>query len=328
MRPKEEPMFSHLLVPLDQSPVATRAIPLALTLAQALDARVTLLSVVEPVAVPYESNGLLGTRAAAIHQAEEQALARATQHLDSVADTFTAHSVGVETTVCCGNPGAEIIAAAREHDGTLIVMSTHGHTGIGRPWYRGVTRHVIRHADVPTLIVPGGEERGAVKPTVQQIIVTLDGSSLAREALPVALNLAETLGETLMLVRVIPNMTLTQGYYYDPTFLQDQEAEDEHAAIVELAEVAASLQPATCAIATAIVYAGTSTVEERIGHFVEAQPGSLLVMASHGRGGVLRWALGSIAEGVLSRATFPVLVVRAGTPQAIAMPTGSRAAQT
>jgi nucleotide-binding universal stress UspA family protein len=144
-----------------------------------------------------------------------------------------------------------------------------------------------------------------------RIIVPLDGSPLAEEALPEAIRLARLAGAPLHLVHVIDP---TQLPWYG-TFGMDMDIETAKSALDEEARQSGSYLGGVMARLEAEGLA--VTFEQRRGRVTRelmtvAQPGELIVMASHGRGGISRWLLGSVAEDLLRHATVPILLVKAG----------------
>jgi len=144
----------------------------------------------------------------------------------------------------------------------------------------------------------------------RRIIVPLDGSTLAEQALPQAEALAHLTGAPLHLVRVIdpvgPGALGTVTLHTDALAVQLLLEEERIAARDYLERVERDVRDRQHAV----------TVEYRQGPATQellamTQPGDLLVMATHGRGGLARWFLGSVAEAIVRRASIPVLLVRA-----------------
>ncbi len=306
-------MLRHVLVPLDGSRLAAVAVPYAATLARALDARLSLLGDVEPLP---EFTRLPSATA---RESDERQISVGTAYLESVAAPLRARGRAVTTVIRHGNPGAEITAYAEEAGCDLIVMGTHGRTGIERVRMGSVAQHVVRNAIVPTLVVPPSKaEASAGEAAITGVTVTLDGSALAEGALPLATRIATALSAPLTLLRVIPSLTYlaTAGWeagysaYYPMT--EGMEREEEQAIEGYLAGVATGLRAPGLEVRTRWLRSVTNRAEDVIAAFLAERPTGIAIMASHGRGGVLRWALGSTTEGVLDQAPCPILIVRAG----------------
>ncbi len=308
-------MLRHILVPLDGSSLAAAAFPYAVALARVGDARISLLAVVDPLPAD-------GSRpsAAALEGVERQ-VTESTAYLESVATTVRTPDLSVATVIRHGNPASAILAYAEEAGCGLVVMGTHGRTGLARARAGSVAQHVLRHAVSPTLVVPPAASATTGAPAIAGIAVTLDGSSLAEDALPVAAQLATALAVPLTLLRVIPALTpLAYGAYggwgggyadYYPESVE-QEAADDRAVADYLTAMATRLRAPGLDVRTHAERGATSQTAELIAAALTQGPAGLAVMASHGRGGVLRWALGSTVEGVLDLAPCPILVMRAG----------------
>lgn len=148
-----------------------------------------------------------------------------------------------------------------------------------------------------------------------RIVVPLDGSDIAEQALASAEDLARATGATLHLVRIVEFPSTSYTYVYGAMIEGEalaMQLEDQTRLAEEyLTEVARSIAEHGVVVST----------ESRHGIAAQEliaimQPGDLFVIASHGRSGVARWFLGSVAEEITRHATVPVLLVRAGSPAA------------
>jgi nucleotide-binding universal stress UspA family protein len=293
------PDYRTILVPLDGSDLSERALPYATAVAQAAGARLVLLQVAIANLVT-RNDPLTG-------QPETVDLAAA--YLGDVRARI-GEGVTAETIEFWGEPGPEIVRAARERGAGLIAMATHGRSGLGRWLYGSVADHVLRHAEVPVLLVsavcpPAWPEGGP-----GTILVPLDGSALAEAALAPAAALAGPLRARLLLLRaveppVVAGAAYATGYVYadyDPgPALEEARGYLEGVArgLRErglTADVAAEEGPAAAAIARAARERGAG----------------LIAMATHGRSGIGRLVLGSVATGVLHQAAAPLLLLRPG----------------
>jgi nucleotide-binding universal stress UspA family protein len=294
-------MFPRLLLPLDGSPTAAQALPFAMTLAHALDSEVQLLSVVEPL--PTWSG-----HSSAAKEAAEQAHTLATAYLEQVTAELQRDGITATGIVQQGHPAHVILAAAVELDSSLIVLASHGHSGLARLRLGSVAQQVVRHALIPTLVVRARAAGGMEGATIGAITVTLDGSAEAEQALPVATSLADALAVPLTLLTVLPNFIGAYPWVtYLPTPEQDQA--DEEAAQAYLAATLEKLRTPGRQVRAIWLRGLTNRVEQTISDYLADQPRGLVVMARHGRSGVKRWVLGSTAEAVLAQAPGSVLIV-------------------
>jgi nucleotide-binding universal stress UspA family protein len=160
-----------------------------------------------------------------------------------------------------------------------------------------------------TSSIPDGRASTADR-KLDKILVPLDGSALAETALPVVWELAGTVAHDITLLRVVPFTADEQAYNLAYQYLR------AHAE-----ELQAQLVSRECRVRTA-VREGTLPSEKIIDE-AEAQ-GDLIVMATHGWGGLKRWVLGSVADQVFHTAHVPVLLVHSGQSTAAARPAGVR----
>jgi nucleotide-binding universal stress UspA family protein len=178
-----------------------------------------------------------------------------------------------------------------------------------------VTDRVVRASKAPVLVVRPQDARESFGPAhIFRIIVPLDGSERAEEALPIAEYLALRLHRPAVLIQVTPDNTLPVvafGAVAAEVVAHDAALAAEHAAVQTLDHAAARLEKSGVAVTWDV------EVGEPFERITEtAKAGDLIVLASHGRSGVSRWMLGSVAEKLIRLADAPVLVVRASTPDA------------
>jgi nucleotide-binding universal stress UspA family protein len=192
-------------------------------------------------------------------------------------------------------------------------MATHGRSGIGR-WVLGsVADKVLRGASTPVLLVRADQTDVVVTGHPRRILVPLDGSDLAEQALPLAQELARRAGAALHLIRSVtwPWEGSAAIAALDATRGADLIEREEAAARAYLAAVSAGVARQGVAVTTSLCFGSAG---EAILANAAAGQADLIVMSTHGRGGLGRWALGSVADRVLHGASVPVLLVRSGLP--------------
>ena len=285
-------MYERILVPLDGSEAAEAAL-----------AYVALL--------PSQQVRLLAVES---DQADLTAVCTAARdckaYLEAVAARLREQGRDVDTLMAFGNPAKQIITLAAATD--LVVMGSHGHGGVRRFVLGSVADEVARHASVPVMIVRRGPE---VAPAVQltRIVVPLDSSELAEQAVPVAAALAADLGVPVHLLRVLDldalRATVQAGIHAAAAYMRSQETLQRYAEEY-LAEQAQELRNRDLT-ATSEVLTGSPAVT-----LLDAiRPDDLVVMTTHARGGVRRMLLGSVADKLVRAAVAPVLLVRATGPE-------------
>jgi len=305
-------MFRHILVPLDGSSLAAAAVPYAVALAHASDARISLLAVVDFVSGNRDLSDVIRD------EMDERHVTESTAYLESVALPLRAGGLAVTITVRHGDAADAILTHTETEECSLVVMSTHGRTGLERLRTGSVARRVLRHATVPTLVVRPGHHSASTEGSaaITAVTVPLDGSALAEAALSVAVGIATELFVPLTLLRVIPSIIAGWGGAgYDNYYpISEETQRDEEQAVAQYLDViAARVRETGLEVRTAWERSVAERAEGVIVATLAKQPSGIAVMMSHGRGGVLRWALGSTAEDVLDDAPCPILIIRAGT---------------
>jgi nucleotide-binding universal stress UspA family protein len=208
-----------------------------------------------------------------------------------------------------GEAGQVILDTARDRGVDLIVMSTHGWGGLERWLYGSVADQVLRRAHVPVLLVPAACAVPWPAGGAPRVVVPLDGSAFAEEAVAPATDLARALGADLLLVRVVDSRRDgpgSRGRDAGPP------AATAAAAVAEAREylerMARSLRAAG-QTAEVRVMVGASPPAAIVAAAREAG-GAMIAMTTHGRGGLARLALGSVATETLQLADVPLLLVR------------------
>ncbi|MGE3270216.1 MAG: universal stress protein [Chloroflexota bacterium] len=290
-------MMKNILLPLDGSPLAELAIPYAATMARRAGATVVLVQAVQAHTPP----GVDQT------DAELAVMDRAQAYLRSVEARLTAEQVRVAAHVYYDEPAHALLDAAERQSVDLIVMSTHGRSGIGRMLYGSVADLVLRHATVPVFLVPAGTSGETwLKDRAASVLVPLDGSELAEDALKAAEMLPLGGDSTVHLLRVIEPPVYPiygDGYTFVP-FDEDAELADARQYLAEqTAKLRARGRHTDARVAVgqpAAVIAATAR---------ELRP-DIVVMATHGHGGLSRLILGSVATSTLRQTTTPLLLTR------------------
>jgi nucleotide-binding universal stress UspA family protein len=222
-------------------------------------------------------------------------------YLNQQAEKIAAQGFKVEQTSRVGRASDEILEAAAGVD--LVLIATHGRTGVARWWLGSVADVVIREAGCPVLIIgPNVHQELA---GMKRILLPLDGSPEAEQALPVATWVAGLTGAELDVVR---SLSLTPVAYDPGMGVYSAELIDsmEDAVRAYLEEIGKRLEGKN-ATTTMRVGAPGETLYEHLSE----RPADLVVMTSHGRSGVRRAALGSVTDRLL-HGPSPVLVIRAG----------------
>jgi nucleotide-binding universal stress UspA family protein len=283
-------MFNKILVPLDGSSLSERALSTALAVAQSADAQLLLARV--PT--------LAGSHEPPTGRSLEVARREIRTYLAGVRQAQPPE-VKLTTLVPEGDVASAIVDTAAAERADLIVMSTHGYSGLTR-WVLGsVTEKVLRTAPCPVLAVRKPDP-------IRNIAITLDGSELSERALEPGLELAQRLHADVTLLRCVPYAAIDGTLDEIERGLgrrMQQDLIDEAADY--LTARSASYARSGVAIKTEV---RVGPAADNIYEFVETYHTDLIVMATHGRTGVQRWVYGSVTEKVLHSVKTSLLVVR------------------
>jgi nucleotide-binding universal stress UspA family protein len=297
-----------IIVPLDGSALAEQVLPYVRLLAGMLGADIRLLHVltddestgmIAAGGVPRMTTvGMPATYPELWRRARELLREQAEIYLESQIVALRAEGFQAASEVRAGVPYRSIAECAEAAPEPLIVMATHGYGGLRRWAVGSVADKVIQAARVPVFLVRSRDGAPDGVPPFKRILVPLDGSELATAALELALELARGAGAELILLRAVER----QPPYMTAQILRRNQATAELSALVS--------QLGSQAPVTPVVAADYSDAAEAIVEEAARRRADLIVMATHGYGGVQRWLLGSVADKVLQAAPAPLLLVR------------------
>lgn len=311
-------MYKRVLVPLDGSAAALQVVPYATMIAKATGAKVALIRAVNGYPrelVKQVSHEFIGGQPSyppslqTWASVQDQIRDEVKQGLEDAAETIRAEGVIVETIVAENEPAEAIVIEAERDPDTIIAISTHGRSGIGR-WVLGsVTDNVIRQAENALLVIRSRDgEVTSGSPKLSRVVLPLDGSGVAGAAGPHAIEMAKMLGVGITIIRSISPMAYGDTFAdYVPSMYEDLASEIETDVRDYLAGEAQQLRDAGVSdISEKAIdgYAGSAILDE-----VGDDGDSLVVMATHGRSGIGRWVLGSVADRVVRHSPGPVLIV-------------------
>lgn len=311
-------MFRKLLVPLDRSMVAEQALLPAAGIARALEADVDLMMVLEPH---------LFSGGAAAHQTEN---AEAEKYLEQMTRAIVAAGpVNTTHAVMHGAVVENIHSRARAVGADLIVMTSHGRTGLSRAWLGSIADGLVRQSAIPVLMLHVTDSGGPQRPLeeiFQRILLPLDGSTPASEVLQGAASLALTSGGRVVLLRVVqpvPQSGFFAGAplaiptssnpFVVPSQVVDRTATDKakEEAKKELAIVVKQLAALGIPDAEARVVVAQNPAHSIV-EFVKEQGITMVAMSTHGRG-ASRLVVGSVTDKVLRASGLPMLLHRPAT---------------
>jgi nucleotide-binding universal stress UspA family protein len=298
-------MFEKILVPLDGSATAQGILPCLKTLARPFGSTIVLFHTAD---APIE----LDHHEAYAKETIDRIRSLAGEYLMGVAKVLRQEGFKVETEVTLGGVAHSITDFAEAKDVDLVAMSTHARAGVPRWMMGSATDRVLRHTHKPVLLLrPTGETPLDAKPyPLEKIIVPLDGSQAAQAVLPFVQGMAKALKLEVVLVQVISAETTVQFAPMGPDTWAIPASVLEQIDVLAsgyLAGVGKDLQREGLSVSWDVLRGAAA---HSIVEFARETPGSMVAMTTHGRSGLRRWVLGSVADQVVRASGEPVLVIR------------------
>ena len=233
--------------------------------------------------------------------------------LDQLAARLRAEGRAVEVVTEIGDVAEQIISSALNTD--LIVMATHGRGAAGRLLFGSVADRVVRHGMTPTLLLRAGAHTKAPR-LPRRVVVTLDGSEEAEQALPQAERLARAIGIPILLLRAVGfdevRVTLRRKRKPgEPPFVQSPDLY-EQARIETVEEATRYLDAVAGRLRSEGLEVDRKVVEGAPAFCLMWEMGEddIAVVTTHGTSGYKRWSIGSVAEKLVREAPCPVLLQR------------------
>ena len=299
-------MINHILVPLDNSRLAECVLPHVLAIAPVMNARVTLIHVMEH---PYHGDGTPAVDPVDWHLRKH----KSEKYLEQIAERLEKSDLKVDQDILEGNPAESVIEFARNNDVDLIALSTHGNSGLSGWNVSGVVQKIMLRSQKSTLLVRAYQSVSADAPGLhyKRLFVGLDHSTRAEYTLPVAMRLAQYYKSQLMLGAVIQK---PQTLHRFPLSDEDAKLIDQ---IVEKNQQAAShyfdqlitqysLEGSD--LKTAIVV-GDNTFAI-LHDMVEEMQADLVMLVAHGHSGERRWPYGSVTSSFITYGNTALMILQ------------------
>lgn len=298
-----KPLISQVFLTTDFSPCAGLAFDYAVAVASWWKAELHLFHVLEflPGMDPeYTVNKMY------LDELRKEAI----QHLDSLETRAGSAGLFVRRTIDLGIPSQRIEATAGDLKADLIVMGTHGRTGLEHVLVGSTAERVVRTAPCPVLSVKAGREElpqaavPAGRLRIRRLVVPVDFSPSSFDALEYGVQFAKQLGASVTILHVLEPV----AYGLDFTLGRSAERREQREHLKGRLEVLCALCTSNGVKAEPVLKAGLPA--DSIREYVDREKPDLVVMGTHGRRGISRFLSGSVAEGMLRLASCPVLTVR------------------
>jgi len=308
-------MYQKMLIPLDGSELAEVVFTFAKELSGRLDIDLNLLHVSSQATrdfIPMQKAYV--KRSADIVKRQARDVQEKT--LGKPADT----PVKIKGDLVQGYAAEEILSFAAENESDLILLATHGRSGLKRWSIGSVAGKVLGASKIPVLLIRAGveDETPYDKWTDKSIIVPLDGSELAESVLPHVEELAKQRGSEaaeVVLLRVVEPPSIPT--YYGPEisgvslnwgdYIQQETVRRKQSSIDYLAGIEKRFKDKNVKVSTEII---EGKANDEIVDYANKHPHGLIVMATHGRSGLSRLVYGSVAANLLQGVGNPILMVK------------------
>ena len=298
-------MIHHILVPLDGSELAECVLPHVMALAPVTGARITLIHVLER---PHSRNGngaLIDPLGWHMQKQESQS------YLDRIAQQLQKLEVPVEQIILEGNPAEALIEFARTNDIDLLVLSTHGRTGLSEWNVSSVVQKILLRSYRSILLVRAYAAPPADPVQYHRLFLAIDGSTRAEYILPFAMSLAQSHQSNVILGTVIQRPQPIQRFPLseeDTAWIQqftDRNQQDASRYLEQLT-TQFSLKGLSAETNIAVSDNAVGSVHD----MVEESGADLVMIAAHGYSGERRWPYGSIASSLISYGRTPLMILQ------------------
>jgi nucleotide-binding universal stress UspA family protein len=298
----EAVVINHILVPLDGSELAECVLPHVMALAPVTAARVTLIQILE------RSHARNGTAAPIDPLGWHMQKQESQSYLDRIAGRL--QQLQVEQAILEGNPAEAIIEFARSNAVDLIVLSTHGRTGLSEWNVSSVVQKILLRSYRSILLVRAYTSSPA-DVRYNRLFLTIDGSARAEYILPFAISLAQSHGSSVILGTVVQKPQTMQRFPLseaDSAWIHEFTERNQNEASRYLEQLATQLS-----LKGLSADANIAVSENALGavyDMVEESNADLVMIAAHGYSGDRRWPYGSIAANLIAYGRTPLMIMQ------------------
>ena len=289
----------HILVPLDGSEFAEQALPAAEALCIAYESRLTLLTVKQKESFLKSIHFSLTFKGRRLSINGERET-----YLQKIENSLKAKGVEVDHTIRTGEVAESINGLVKEIGVDMVVISSHGRSGVSRLLLGSVANQVLQQATCPIMVVHPIEGVTPAVPKFKKLLVTLDGSEFAERVLPYVK--ASVIFESVVLLISVPQVPEAEMYGAVVNEIQELREHAETEAKEYLEGVSTNLQKA--GVNTTVIVTG-SRPAQTIVSVAQKEKVDVIMMATHGRGGMDSLVVGSVAERIVQNTCCPVFLV-------------------
>jgi nucleotide-binding universal stress UspA family protein len=289
----------HILVPLDGSEFAEQALPAAEALCSAYESRLTLLTVKQKESFLKSIHFSLTFKGRRLSINGERET-----YLQKIENSLEAKGIEVDHTIRTGEVAESINGLVKEIGVDMVVISSHGRSGVSRLLLGSVAYQVLEQASCPIMVVHPIEGVIHTEPKFKKLLVTLDGSEFAERVLPYVK--ASVIFESEVLLISVPHVPEAEMYGAVVNEIRELREHAETEAKEYLEGVSTNLQKA--GVNTTVIVTG-SRPAQTIVSIAQKEKVDVIMMATHGRGGMDSLVIGSVAERIVQNTDCPVFLV-------------------
>lgn len=300
-------MYAHLVVPLDGSKFSEHALPYAALIVRHTGAALDLALVHTTYSVATLDTSIYDT----VDRWQTEQREREATYLHEVSERLRREAgVSARPVLLAGTPASALERHVRESGADLVVMTTHGRSGLQRAWLGSVADALVRHARVPILMVRPNDREPALseeRPLFRHMAIALDGTAAGERAMHTALALADAETRFTLLQVVAPPRAPTSVYIPHAAHLNQQLLEERHRAAADYLEArAAALRVGGRAVASEVL------VDYHTAHAIvswaERHEADGIALSAHAHSPAVQLLLGSLHQDVVRGGAVPVLV--------------------
>jgi nucleotide-binding universal stress UspA family protein len=296
-------MIDHILVPLDGSSLAERVIPHLFAIARPYNSRVTLLRVISRT-----DSKLPTQRVDPLDWQMREAEARS--YLNKLTRKLSQDGLNVKNELLHGDPATLIVEFVRNQDVDLLMLSSHGRSGLTGWNISSVVQKTVIRVQKQTMIVRAYQttQNSGYQAHYQKLLIPLDGSSRAECALPLVASLAEFHGAQVILTHVVrkPELPRRAPPSSEERMLTDQLIDRNQREAKRYLE---ELQEHFCLDIKTHLFVGVD-VADTLHSVVDEEKPDVVVMSAHGYSGSTQRPYGSLALNFIAYGTTPLLIVQ------------------
>ncbi len=297
-------MLDHILLPLDGSTLAERVMPHAIALTEAFDSKLTLLRVVfqdEDI----NSHGIINPMDWQMRKTEAES------YLKSIQARLKDIGINSEIQIIEGKPAHQIIEFAKHNDVRLIILSSHGSSGVSEWNINSTVQKVLFRAFIPVMIIrayqePFEEIEGL---TYKRLLIPLDGSKRAECILPLAESICSAQNSKILLTHIVEEPSMPR---------QTPLGEEEHALIEQLNSISCEeAKKYMSQVSGQFNQDFVETIIEKskkptasLHDIIDREQIDLVLLSAHGFSGDNRWPYGKITLNFIAFGTTPLIIIQ------------------